>query len=144
MFCAKVSMTTTAAPWGANLKHVNEHPNLTVHIYTSCNVQVDRVTKWEITSLAIGSNKKELLANSDLHIERKGCHEEEDAQIPVHLEDMKDIFSQLQFLVSSREQPTIIKAALKQAERDITEGRNTILEFQLSQKKPKRISEEQS
>jgi len=37
-----------------------------------------------------------------------------------------------------------MKAALKQAERDITEGKDTILELQLSQKKLQNIFEEQS
>jgi len=58
---------------------------------------VDHVTKQEIASLSIGSNK-ELLANSDLPTEHKGCHEEEDAHIPVHLEDTKDVFSHFQVL----------------------------------------------
>ena len=106
------------------------------------------MTKWEITSLAIGSNKKELLANSDLPTKLKGCHEEEDVQIPVHLEDTKDVFSHFQVLALKQREANHdiedMKAALKQAERDIAEGRETILEFQLNQKKLQSISEEQS
>ena len=111
-------------------------------------MQVDRVTKQEITSLAIGSNKKDLLANSDLPTEHKGCPEEEDTHIPVHLEDTKCVFSHFQVLalqqrVANRDIEGM-KAALKQAERDIAEGRDTILEFQLNQKKLQSIFEEQS
>jgi len=109
---------------------------------------VDRVTKQEIASLAIGSNKKELLANSDLPTKLKGCHEEEDVRIPVHLEDTKDVFSHFQVLALQQRVANHdvqdMKAALKQAERDIAEGRDTILELQLNQKKLQSISEEQS
>ena len=109
---------------------------------------MDRVTKQEIASLAIGSNKKELLANSDLPTKHKGCREEEDTHIPVHLEDTKDVFSHFQVLalqqkVANRDIEGM-KAAMKQAVRDITEGRDTVLELQLSQKKLQSISEEQS
>jgi len=109
---------------------------------------VDRVTKQEIASLPIGSNRKELLANSDLPTECKGCHEEEDAPIPVHLEDTKDVFSHFQVLALQQRVANLdiegMKAALKQAERDITQGRDTILEFQLTQKKLQSNFEEQS
>jgi len=109
---------------------------------------VDCVTKQEITSLAIGSNKKELLAHSDLPTKHKCCPEEEDAPIPVHLEDTKDVFSHFQVLALQQRVANHdiegIKAALKQAERDITEGRDTILEFQLTQKKLQNNFEEQS
>ena len=109
---------------------------------------MDRVTKKEITSLAICSNKKELLANSDPPTEHNGCHEEEGAPIPVHLEDTKCVFSHFQVLalqqrVANRDIEGM-KAALKQAERDIAEGRDTILEFQLTQKKLQSNFEEQS
>jgi len=105
--------------------------------------------KREIASLAIGSNSKELLANSDLPTEHsKGCSEEEDAQIPVHLEDTKDVFSHFQVLALQQREANRdiegVKAALKQAERDITEGRDTILELQLTQKQLQNILEQQA
>ena len=111
-------------------------------------MQVDRVTKREIASLAIGSNNKELLANSDLPTKHKGCTEEENAYIPVHLEDAKDVFSHFQVLALQQRVANHdiegMKAALKQAETDIAEGRDTILEFQLNQKKLQSNFEEQS
>ena len=111
-------------------------------------MQVDRVSKREIASLAIGSNNKELLANSDLPTKHKGCTEEENAYIPVHLEDAKDVFSHFQVLALQQRVANHdiegMKAALKQAETDIAEGRDTILEFQLNQKKLQSMFEEQS
>ena len=69
-----------------------------------------------------------MLANSDLPTEHKGCTEEEDTHIPVHLEDTKDVFSHFQVLALRQRVANhdieVMKAALKQAERDITEGRD--------------------
>ena len=89
-----------------------------------------------------------MLAKSDLPTEHKGCPEEEDAHIPVHLEDTKDVFSHFQVLalqqrVANRDIEGM-KTALKQVERDITKGKDTILEFQLTQMKLQSNFEEQS
>ena len=109
---------------------------------------MDRVTKRAIASLAIGSNKKELLANSDLSAKHNSCHEIGDTQIPVHLEDTKDVFSHFQVLALQQRETNrdieVMKKALKQAERDIAEGRDTIVELQLTQKKLQSHSEEQA
>ena len=70
------------------------------------------------------------------------------AQHPIHLADQKNVFLHFQTL-ALRQRVTnhdvdVMRAALKQAERDIAEGKDTISEFQLGQKKLLNSFEEQS
>ena len=69
------------------------------------------------------------------------------AQHPIHLADQKNIFSHFQTL-ALRQRVTnhdidVMRAALKQAERDIAEGKDTISEFRLGQQKLLNSFEEQ-
>ena len=107
---------------------------------------MDRDTKQEISSAHTS------LANSDDNISNlskcDGNGETKGAQNPVHLEDTKDVFSHFQTLalqqgLASRDIGAM-KAALKQAEQDITEGRDAFAGFQLSQKELQSSLEEQA
>ena len=103
-------------------------------------LQVDRETKQVISSPSTSLNDK--ATSDDTSCERSAT------QNALHLEDPKEIFSHFQTLalqqrITNRDIEGM-KAALKQAERDIAEGRGTILEFQLTQKKLQSFSEEQS
>ena len=69
------------------------------------------------------------------------------AQNPIHLADQKNVFSHFQTL-ALRQRVTnhdidVMRAVLKQAERDIAEGKDSISEFQLGQKKLLNSFEEQ-
>ena len=103
-------------------------------------LQVDRRTKQVISSPSTSLNDK---ATSD----DTSC-EKSATQNSLHLKDPKEIFSHFQTLalqqrITNRDIEGM-KAALKQAERDIAEGRDTILELQLNQKKLQSNFEEQS
>ena len=114
-------------------------------------VQVDRETKQEISVLPTSCNDETLPAPSDDRTSAPvvtDCDESADAQNPVHLADQRKVFSHFQTL-ALRQRVTnhdldVMRAALKQAERDIAEGKETISEFQLGQKKLLNSFEEQS
>ena len=76
------------------------------------------------------------------------CDDSSSAQNPVHLADQRMVFSHFQTLALQHRVTNhdldVMRAALKQAERDIAEGKDTISEFQLGQKKLLNSFEEQS
>ena len=100
------------------------------------------MTKQEISVLPTSCNDETLPALSDDRTSAPvvtDCDESADAQNPIHLADQRKVFSHFQTL-ALRQKVTnhdldVMRAALKQAERDIAEGKDTISEFQLSQKK---------
>ena len=110
---------------------------------------MDRLTKEEITSLQTWSNDK---ANPDdsIHIpDSVGCDDGSEANVSqnaLHLRDTKDVFSHFQRLSlqhrQSKQDIIVIERDLKQARQDIAEGRDTVLQFQLSQKELCSMSEE--
>ena len=108
------------------------------------------MTKQEISVLPTSCNDETLPAPSDDSTSAPlvtDC-DERNAPNPVHLADQKNVFSHFQTLALQQRVTNhdldIMRAALKQAERDIGEGNETISEFQLSQKKLLNSFEEHS
>ena len=107
------------------------------------------MTKQEVSVLPTSCHSETLPSDDSTSApEVTDCDDSSNAQNPIHLADQKNIFSHFQTL-ALRQRVTnhdidVMRAALKQAERDIAEGKDTISEFQLSQNKLLNSFEEQS
>ena len=108
---------------------------------------MDRDTKQEISSWSndkAGSADDNLsdLSKSNGNGDRKGT------QNTVHLDNAKDVFSHFQTLAlqqrTTNRDIEVMKTALKQAQKDIAEGKDTFAEFQLNQKELRNNLEEQT
>ena len=98
---------------------------------------MDRDTKQAISSPPTSLNDK--ATSDDINC---AIHH---TQNSLHLEDPRDVFEHFQRLALQQREANrdieVMKRALKQAEEDIAEGSDTILEFQLTQKKLQSFSE---
>ena len=108
-------------------------------------MQVDRETKQEV--LLLPTSFDDATSSSNDSSSALEISNERNAQNPIHLADQKNVFSHFQTL-ALRQRVTnhdidVMRAALKQAERDIAEGKDTISEFQLGQQKLLNSFEEQ-
>ena len=107
------------------------------------------MTKQEVSVLPTSCHSETLPSDDSTSApEVTDCDDSSNAQHPIHLADQKNIFSHFQML-ALRQRVTnhdidVMRAALKQADRDIAEGKDTISEFQLGQKKLLNSFEEQS
>ena len=108
---------------------------------------MDRDTKQEVSSWSndkAGSADDNLsnLSKSNGNCDRKG------AQNTVHLDNAKDVFSHFQTLALQQRTTNcdieVMKAALKQAQKDIAEGKDMFAEFKLNQKELRNNLEEQT